>query len=251
MSEAIDTLKKYFCEEMNTVHYHGDDAFVTQMADALYRGEIIEYEAPDLYIKLENVVWVLEHFEFDCSRSNRKGSAFKKEESRVIRAEEKIKPTNQGTLFHDKIVAESSYDDYVKNVIKNFKSHYVKIGIYKQNLIKDRIADENTIFKVIFLIDDVSILGASCIDDKGDWIPIILAHCREFLDLLEDSSMVDGVLAFSSCDDKKLIWFIDRYQLKDYSLNAEDYNSFKFMKLMPNVLEYTIAVPKEFVRENL
>ncbi|MBE5903281.1 MAG: hypothetical protein E7275_03240 [Pseudobutyrivibrio sp.] len=244
MGEAFDTLKKYFSKERNTVHYHGNSILVTKLEDALFRGTIIEFDAPDIYIKLENVVWIIEHFEFDCSHSNRKGSSFKREEYRVANAEEKIVTTEQGALFHDKIKAESSYRYYVDNVTKIFQSHYSKINTYKDNLIRDKIADENTVFKVIFLIDDVSILGSSCIDDDGEWQPIVLACCKEFLGVIEKSYLLDGVLAVSSCDDKGIIWFIDRSQINEYYLNAKDYASYRFMNLTPHVLCYSKVIPK-------
>ena len=35
MNEAIETLKKYFSEESNTNHFHGDNSFVTHFAEVL------------------------------------------------------------------------------------------------------------------------------------------------------------------------------------------------------------------------
>lgn len=244
MGESFDTLNKYFSEYTNTVHYFGNDILVRQLADALYSGAVIEYEAPDIYLKLDNVVWIIEHFEFDCFRSNRKGSSLKREECRIARAEENIIPTEQGVLFHDRITAESSYCDYINNVKRSFKAHYRKIDTYKHNLINARIADENTIFKVIFLIDDASIFGSSCIDDTNNWSPVVLAHSKEFLEILEKVDSVDGILTGTSVDNEKYIWFIDRCQIDEYYKNVEGYDSFRFMNFVPHVLGYTITIPR-------
>ena len=136
-NEAIETLKKYFSEESNTIHFHGDNSFVTHFAEVLFEGISREYEAPDLYIKYGNELWIIEHFEFDCFKSSRKGSTYKREQSRINKIEENIKPTKEGVVFHNTIDANSSYNDYVNNVAKIFNSHYQKIEKYKSNLIND------------------------------------------------------------------------------------------------------------------
>lgn len=116
MNEAIETLKNYFSKESNIVHFYCDDSFVTHFAEVLSDGVSGEYDVPDLYIKFENELWIIEHFEFDCYKSSRKGSSYKREQSRIDKAEEKIIPTTEGVVFHDTIDAESSYIDYVNNV---------------------------------------------------------------------------------------------------------------------------------------
>lgn len=242
MNEAIETLKKYFSEESNTIHFHGDNSFVTHFAEVLFEGISREYEAPDLYIKYGNELWIIEHFEFDCFKSSRKGSTYKREQSRINKIEENIKPTKEGVVFHNTIDANSSYNDYVNNVAKIFNSHYQKIEKYKSNLINDKVADENTRFITLFLIDDVSPLGSSYVDEQGKWRAIILAHSKEFLNLLRESPLLNGVLAVSCCSKEKFIWFIDGKQIDEYYLNAEDYSNCKFMNFKPHIVGFKIEL---------
>ncbi len=243
MNEAKETLRRYFSQTSNTVHFHGDGVLINKLASVLTDDCCEEYDAPDVYIKNENEVWIIEHFEFDCYKANRKGSSYKREENRVNNNEKKIVPTEEGVYFGDTINADSSYADYVGNVLKGFNNHYKKIEDYKQNLINDGVADEKTTFIVIFLIDDVSPLGTSYIDKEAIWRPIILAHCREFLQVLKNAKLVDGVLAVSSASEQKLIWFIDRNQIDEYLMNSEDYSECRFVDLKPHVVGFKVAIP--------
>lgn len=249
MSEAIDTLQKFFSKESNTVHYHGDDKQVKHFADALLNGTIHDYEAPDMYIEYEDEIWIIEHFEFDSFRRTRKGSSCRAEQSRIDREFDGIIATEEGVTYHGTISASSSYDDYIDNVKESFNSHYKKISQYKSNLISDDADKGDSKFLVMFLIDDISPLGTSYVDEKTGWTLIDLAHSKEFLDVMKVSSDVDFVLATACCSDEKFIWFIDREQLDEYYQNVVDYRSGRFLDFKPHVLGGKIAIPDSKLHE--
>ena len=251
MNEAVETLKKYLSNEINTVHYHGNDSLVSRFCDVLYYGKTVECDAPDMYIKIDNEIWILEHFEFDCYKANRKGSTYKREKNRIDRAESELEPSEKGVVFHDTIKADSSYVNYIDNVTRSFRSHYEKVEQYKKNLLEEKIADDKTDFKIIFLVDDVSPLGSSYVDERGIWRPIVLSHSKKFLQLLEESPLVDGVLSVSCGNSEKYIWFIDRRQINEYYNNVEDYDSCKFMDFKPHVVGVKIAIPDELIKGSL
>lgn len=245
MSEAIETLQKYLSDKTNIIHYYGNDALVKKLFDALYNGTIHDYKAPDMYVKYEKEIWLIEHFEIDCYKHNRKGSAYRIEQNRVDQKFEHVTPSNNGTVFHETIEGTSSYEDYVSNVKNSFLMHYCKIDNYKQSLIDKNIAVENTKFVVMFLIDDVSPLGTSYIDKKGKWRPIFLSNCKEFLDILNNSPNVDCVLSTSCSSREKYIWFIDRNNLDEHYKNAEDYKNGEFVAFKPHVIGGKIIIPND------
>jgi len=238
MNEATELLKRIFSEEKNTVHYCGEADLVEKLSDALYNGDIVDFESPDIYIKHDKTVWIIEHFEFDCYQRKSKGSTYKIEKSRIDRNYENIIPTTEGVSINDRINAESSYEDYIKNVNVSFCTHYDKVNNYKRHIIDKEAFDGKVNFKTIFLIEDVSPVGSSCIDNYEKWIPIELALSKEFLEMLKASPLVDGVLAISCINNRKRVWFIDRDHVDDYILNAEDYVHYRFMNSKPHVVGF-------------
>lgn len=106
-----------------------------------------------------------------------------------------------------------------------------------------RRANKNSVFKVIFLIEDTSLLGSSYVDKEGIWRPVILAHSKEFLALLGKSPLVDAVVAVSAINESRNSWFIDRTQVEEYLLEAEDYAECRFMVFRPIVIGFKQVIP--------
>ena len=52
MNEATELLKRIFSEEKNTVHYCGEADLVEKLSDALYNGDIFDFESPDIYMHI-------------------------------------------------------------------------------------------------------------------------------------------------------------------------------------------------------
>ena len=258
MDEAIKTLMKYFGKSENaTVHFHGSGNGVKKFAE-LFPDYILKDErpedqrdSPDLYVKKDNTVYIIEHFEFDCFRSTKKGSKYRVEEARIERGFKKIEPTTDGTISRDTIEAESSYSDYINNVTKLFKSHSNHIPEYIKHLKERSIIKAGDMIKVVFLIEHVSPLGTCAYNlDKGysgKMVPITLAGSIEFLELMEKDPSVDYVLACSKVDNHDFIWFIDRDEIEEYKKEKIDYANMEFLNWKPNVVCGKIAIPKEAI----
>ncbi len=242
-SEAIQTLQHYFSGENGTeLHYFGNGIGAKEFANLYQFGERFVGDSLDMLIKSKRVSLIIEHFEFDCYRANHKGSQNKKEQARISRAEQKIAPTESGTLHHDQINGLSSYEFYVNNVCSNFKEHYARIPKYKKNLQAHGLISASEEVKTLFLIDDVSPLGTMTADEHGA-MPVVLACCKEFLDLLSVSDYVDYVLACSSAGSNEYIWFIDRDEIKYYYKEIRDYASMQFLDFTPQVVGFKIIIP--------
>jgi len=246
-NEALQTLMHYFSNENGTeLHFLGTGVGAQMFSDFFQNGEKYIGDAPDMLLKKKNEALIIEHFTFDSYHVNRKGSQNRKEQNRIRRREELVKATDSGALFHDKINGKSSYSDYLKNVSKSFTEHYAHISIYRDNLKKHGLIDDDTQTYVLFLIDDVSPLGtmASTKDEfESKVIPITLALCNDFLSLLSSSPDVNYVLSCSSAGNYEYVWFIDRAEIDTYIKNAVNYANMNFMDFIPQVLSYKITIP--------
>lgn len=256
MDEAIKTLMKYFGKSENaTVHFHGSGNGVKKFAE-LFPEYILKDErpedqrdSPDLYVKIDNTVYIIEHFEFDCFRSTKKGSKYRVEEARIERGFKKIEPTTTGTISRDTIDAVSSYSDYINNVTKLFNNHSGHIPEYINHLKERNIIKPGDMIKVVFLIEDVSPLGTTAYERgegySGKMVPITLASSVEFLELMEKDPSVDYVLACSKIDDYDYIWFIDRDEIEEYKKEKIDYGNMEFLNWKPSVVCGKITIPRE------
>ncbi len=247
--EIIRTLRQYFSVD-GKLQYWGDDKTVKALTEMFATAKPYGEEAPDMYFIKGNRVLIIEHFEFDCYHAAKNGSSsFRREEARIKRVFDAVPLTEQRiTVMRDVIRGKSSYEDYVKNVRRNFLKHYKKIDKYFEKLKEVGVIREETDVKVMFLIDDVSPLGALVVDNndkwnEGDTSSVQLSCSIEFLNLLTDSPKVDYVISCSTCFSNPMVWFISRNNLSAYYQHSVDYASMRFLSLTPHVIEVRTIVP--------
>ncbi len=251
VKKELEAFRKYIAES-GSMFYFGDGKSAMSFGEKLKPEYFFCGEAPDFYIKENDNVLIMEHFEFDCYKVTKKGSEHRREEARIQRREDAIKPTESGTTLHDVIHGDSSYDYYIENVKRSFLEHYSKIDTYILNLTKAGVINKQSVVKVVFFIEDVSPLGTTVFKREGPsdgLIHVTLSDSREFLDLLKENDRVDYVLACSSYDNKQEVWFIDREQLNSYYENVIDYSSMQFLRFQPHVVAYKVQVPNETAHE--
>ena len=253
VNEAVLTLTNYFGNpEGNKVHYFGLQDKVQDVLNVLFSGERIIRDFPDMVAIKDDVLIIVEHFEFDCFKCTRKGSVNRKEQARIDSEFEKLPATENGTIHHDTIKGESSYQDYLSNIHKNFCEHYDKVSDYKKRLISEGIIKDNMVVKMMFLIDDVSPIGTMAVDysqTDPQIEPVILAQSPEFLKLLEESSDIDYVLCCSSAGDSRFVWFIDQENLDEYMEIACDYKNMSFLDSNPHVVSGKILISKNEIEK--
>lgn len=247
-NEVIKTLEHYFRNESNTVQYRGSDEGVNLFAKLLQSGTMIPGDAPDAVLIKDNIALIIEHFEFDAFEVNRKGSKSRIEQARIDREQRDLPATEAGVVYHSKIKASCSYQDYIDNVTRSFLEHYQRIGTYKKNILERGIITSETNVKTMFLIEDVSPIGSIAIDSNGDkpqTVPVILAQSPEFLSLLTDSESVDYALCCSYVCDSEYIWFIDRSEISAYREKQCTYANMRFLSTYPSVVISKISIPNK------
>lgn len=255
-NEAYDLLQRIAASESGqNMHFLGSATSANEVVAFIQHGSIYLHDAPDLLITKGSDALIIEHFEFDSCHIRRKGgSPSKRELDRIQKMEDAMPATEEGAFLHDEIKAKSSYSDYLQNVTNGFNKHYKHIAMYKENLLKEGLIDQFSNIKVLFLIEDTTILGATAVSRDRDDIPlrhVMLAHCKPFLDLLQKSVEVDYVLACSSADNKDHSWFIDRTQLSEYYKHVVDYECMDFLDFTPQVTGFKILISEdEMVEED-
>lgn len=223
-NEVMETLTHYLSEKSKEIHFIGDSDAVELFVETLKNGVVIESDAPDAVVFNNNTAIIIEHFEVDSSKSNRRGSSSKREEKRIEKEGTKALNNNKKVYF-DRINAEISYENYLKNVFDNFLNHYKKINVYKENVVSRNLIKKDINLKTMFLIDDVSPMGTFGFNDNSSVEPIFLARSPEFLEFLKDKQNLDYILCCSSTWNYKYVWFIDVFQLDLYKKSQLDYKN--------------------------
>lgn len=245
-NEAYDCLVHYLTSQQeNRIHYYGQGVNACAFAELLPDATIELLDAPDLFVRKNDSAVIVEHFRFDSYHRARKGGSPNAREMERIRKESrKFHDAHKGVMFHDSIDALSSYDDYLENVKNGFIKHRSQIHVYRENLIKEGLLGEADDVKVLFLIEDITPLGNLAVERSGGCSArvhnIVLAHCRPFLDLLKNAVDVDYVLACSSTDTEKFVWFIDRKELDEYYIHAQDYENMDYVDFTPQVMSFVL-----------
>lgn len=198
----------------------------------------ISFEKPDGFSKVENKVMILEHFEFDSTKNHsKKGSETRIELARIDRESSKIPLSETGTSsYSDKVKCSHCIDQYINNAINGFLNHYSKIESYKDHLKLENIIDDRIDVKVMFLIEDTTLLGN--IDIKTGK-PVILVRCDKFLDIFEKSENIDYIMCFSSIDRHNQIWFLSRASIKQYRRIEQKVNELEIIDFQPNAISFT------------
>lgn len=247
-NEVIKTLEHYFRNESNTVQYLGSDEGVNLFANLLQSGTMIPGDAPDAVLIKDNIALIIEHFEFDSAEVNRKGSKSRLEQARIDREQSQLSATEAGIVYHSKIKASCSYQDYINNVTRSFLEHYKRIDTYKKNIVERGIVTGEVHIKTMFLIEDVSPIGSIAIDNSGEkvqTVPVILAQSPEFLDLLVDGENLDYAICCSYACDCEYIWFVDRSEISAYKDKQCAYADMRFLSNYPSVVISKISIPNK------
>ncbi len=200
MSELKNLFEKYFSFGVGVIPIGNSREILLEFKNYIARG-IYDRDCPDGYSKIsDNEILIMEHFCFD-SATAKKGSESLAELARIERENN----------IHDVIKCSINMTNYWNNLEENFTRHCSKIEKYKNNLITEGIAKQNTIFKVAFFIEDITLLGNV---DTNTRTRIHSIFCDKFIDLFENSSNVDYIFDFSEVDSDKKVLFVTQNDIK-------------------------------------
>ena len=245
MTKEENVFNEFVCVNADIRSLKSDEMH-QYVAELLVYGECTSFEAPDLYVKNDNTICIVEHFAFDGSETNRKGSRSQRERARIQCAAEKTFAKNE--LCHvDSIEGESSYENYVQNALRGFRAHYEKIAAYKGNLEKAGVITPETNIKVFFLVEDVSPLPLlyKAAETRQLVQPVTLAYSKEFLNVLAESPDLDGVILCQRGDGvSKCTWLILRAAIAEYYERTLDYRDEAIISFNPKTITYNVPLPQ-------
>ena len=191
------------------------------------------YDKPDGYILTKNYIYILEHFEIDATKLNKKGSQTRKEESRIDKDFNNVinQSIQDKVLYNEQMQIEISSENLTNNFIKIYLNHYKKIESYKRHLIEEGIANESSRFKICFFVEDVTPLGTFHLNGFRR-TTLRISDIKECVQIMQKNS-VDYLFLLNQYDNNKSRYFLQKTWLKDISNEAKPYKSIKMFNWKP------------------
>lgn len=196
---------------------------------------------PDGYLKIGNKIVVIEHFEYDATKNDKKGSETRTEESRIDRQLNNKHYTIDGVKYvHEEMNVTHSTEQLRDNFIKIFSDHNSKINQYKKELIKDGIIDNNTEVIFMFCCEDKTIFGCMGYDEQKYDFNIL--DIKECIDVILESD-VDYLLLCNSYENRKEMRLVSvssqLLEISPYRLASE----IKMIGFKPKIFTARINLP--------
>lgn len=160
---------------------------------------------PDAFAENGTMVLLLEHFQFDNSKLNRKGSVQNQTSANTSRKLNELLDDNTTHAVVSENVKKCGIY-YVENFRTQFYSHAKNIGNYKLEIQKEtgKKYDESLMG---FVIEDSSPLGSVYYDHGPKCVDLLFA--KEFLDVFEQTCQLDFVIfAMTGNNENRLLSFI-------------------------------------------
>ena len=257
MNEVFRLIEEYFSDAENILQFEGNQKKSIESVIPFIQ-KLKNYDRPDAYSIIDDTALIIEHFEFDSTYSNKKGSKNRQELARIERDfEEKIYKCKMNSgetiMIHDEIFVTHTIENYINNVIRIFNNHYKKIDEYKTNLLKkEKIKDIKSI-KTMFWIEDTTILGNVFLpQSKGYNVnikPLILLYCDKFIDRLTNCNNLDYIMCFSHYGNNKFIWFLDLDFIDAYKERQVITSKIKLIDFSPHTTGFVTVLNENEVKK--
>lgn len=161
---------------------------------------------PDAIAENETTLLLLEHFQFDNSRLNKKGSLQNQTAAKTKRELNNLLTDKEFATVNESVKKCGLY--YIENFRKQFDSHVKSIDSYKHE-IQEESKKKYDKYLMGFIIEDSSPLGSVYFD--GGLKCVDLVYSKEFLDVFEQTPQLDFVVfAMTGNEDNRILSFISQ-----------------------------------------
>ena len=202
MNEFRDCLNKYFDGSTNAITVENICDFANEFF--MNANQIVFRDNPDGYLKIADKFIIIEHFEYDATKRNKKGSETRIEDSRINRRLNNLNNSSLETKYvHDQMNVIHSTEYLKDNFIKVFTEHNDKINQYKDELSKEGIIDSNSDVLIVFCCEDKTTFGCLAYDNNK-YYSFSVIDIKECLDVILKSN-VDYLLLCNSYQNDKCI----------------------------------------------
>lgn len=187
MSEALKFIN-YIERAKFQINVLGEysNTMISELIDGEFWNNIKEFERPDIQIKLQKKVLLLEHFEFNSSKLITGSSLEHKKIAELDRELDKMSLSNKGEpiVISKELENEASTKSYIDNLLRNSNKHIEKYDDYIKNFnesTKNKFIDK---IEFGFVIENTSSLYDAIIRD-GIQTLIFPFNIKEFLKFLK------------------------------------------------------------------
>lgn len=161
---------------------------------------------PDAIAENGTTLLLLEHFQFDNSRLNKKGSLQNQTAAKTDRELNNLLTDKEFAIVNESVEKCGLY--YIENFRKQFDSHVKNIDSYKLE-IQEESKKKYDKCLMGFIIEDSSPLGSVYFD--GGLKCVDLVYSKEFLDVFEQTPQLDFVIfAMTGNEDNRILSFISQ-----------------------------------------
>lgn len=190
----------------NSINYSlvGNINDCKNVIDGLFNSTYFDHPDSFYYDKQNKILYIFEHFEFDCSSSNKKGSTLRRNYAEVVRKEKKIFDSSEDAIYVESILKQGNAgnntfyigangdkyrDNYINNFTSSFQKHCSQIEGYKNDCIKKLgVVPEKYI--ITFVCEDITLYGTYYLDNKCNMgNPVNPLVTKQFMKLLQNSNV--------------------------------------------------------------
>ena len=223
-------LEKYINESAKIICLDSINDFEIEFLENI--NKIIIRDNPDGYLKIGNKIFIIEHFEYDATKNNKKGSETRREESRINKKFNIIDSTQKIEYFNETMNISHTTEQLRDNFIKVFNQHNYKIPQYRQKLVDEGIISENNEIIYVFCCEDKTTFGCLCYDDA--------IHCFNILNITEClevilKSNINYILLCNSYPNEQVIYFYPVLNEIKNKVPNQFANQIKFVDFKPIV----------------
>ncbi len=219
MSEALRFIN-YIKQSKGQIKVLGEysNTKISELIDSEFWNNIVEFERPDIQIKLSSKMLLLEHFEFNSSKLIRGSSLEHKKIAELDRELDKMSLSNKGEpiVISKELENEASTKSYIDNLLRNSNKHIEKYDDYIKNF--NEVTNNKYVDKIEFgfVIENTSSLYDAIIRD-GIKTLILPFNIKEFLEFLKNNDKIKHVFSLSRTPDSYVIYY---FYNSENSINA-------------------------------
>lgn len=231
-----------YLRECNTVMVYSNGDISNKLNCII--DNVIQYERPDMYSILNDEVIMIEHFEFDSYKSNKKGSDYKWKEGNIKNKFNKLieNRNKDEIIYNDTIKVTATKDNYINNFMIFFEDHYKKIDIYKKRI----SLKSNNKIKTYFFIEDISPLGSYYFTSKREFKNLKIFQFKEIIKFLLDHKEVSAILYgyFDGNKKKLLLLENNKYSIDGFIQEHELADELECYWFEPNISGFSYPIIK-------
>lgn len=240
------------CDEQGDINFYsvGNNCSNYNIMDKLFK--CIPFEHPDGYYfdAKESVLYIFEHFEFDCSPSSNYGSKLRRNESIVLKKEnneiKNKKVTEIASIVEQGYCENNTYkmgangieyrNNYIENFTNSFNKHLSQIEKYKDDCMKKLKLLPNKIV-ISFVCEDKTLGGTYYKENNKMGKCVNPLATKQFINLLKKSSI--DYLIFNSQNDPSQLTVLSKNSINDNLLKKSEDLEDKEFYIIPAFPKFT------------